>query len=160
VTSRRFFMLAAIKQFFENHIAPEKEGGDLPEHAVRLAVAALLFEMMRMDEETTDQEYETVGKILTERFELSEAETARLIALAEEEAADVTDYYQFTALINKHFSPRQKGELLEQLWRVAYADGHLDKYEEHLVRKLAELLHVPHSRFIAAKHRAVKLSGG
>ncbi len=152
-------MLSTIKQFFENHIAPAK-GGELPEHTLQLATAALLFEVMRMDEEIAEQERKVVHNILAERFSLSKAETRQLVALAEKEAADVTDYYQFTALINKHFSPEQKTELLEQLWRVAYADGHLDKYEEHLVRKLAELLHVPHGRFIAAKHRAVKLSGG
>ncbi len=152
-------MLTAIKQFFENHINL-KNGEELSEHALQLATAALLFEVMRMDEEVTEQERETIREILASRFSLTETETRQLIALAEEEAATVTDYYQFTSLINRHFSPKQKGELLEQLWRVAFADGRLDKYEEHLIRKLAELLHVPHTQFIAAKHRAVKLSGG
>ncbi len=153
-------MLTAIKQFFENHIAPERREGHISEHALQLATAALLFEVMRMDEEVTERERETIEGILSSRFSLTEAETRQLIALAEKEAASTTDYYQFTSLINKHYSREQKTELLEQLWRVAFADGKLDKYEEHLVRKLAELLHVPHTRFVATKHRAVKLSGG
>jgi len=153
-------MLTNIKRFFENHIAPQTREEHLSGHSLQLATAALLFEVMRMDEQISDREREAINEMLAGRFSLTEDETRQLVALAEEEAASVTDYYRFTSLINKHFSPQQKTELLEQLWRVAFADGTLDKYEEHLERKLAELLHVPHGKFIAAKHRAIKLSGG
>ena len=57
-------------------------------------------------------------------------------------------------LINRHFSQEEKNHIVELLWEVAYADGELDKYEEHLVRKLADLIYVPHRSFIRAKHRA------
>ena len=90
--------------------------------------------------------------MLQRRFDaLPQTRTTRL---------NTTYYVAGLITINKHYSREQKTELLEQLWRVAFADGKLDKYEEHLVRKLAELLHVPHTRFVATKHRAVKLSGG
>ncbi len=150
-------MLEPIKQFFERYIAPQgEEGGQLSEHSLELATAALLIEMMRMDDDIAEVERQAVRGILDSWFSLSKEETDQLMALAEEEVSGLADYYQFTSLINKNFSPGQKVKLVEYLWRVAYADGHLDKHEEHLVRKLAELLHVRHSAFIAAKHRAVK----
>jgi len=150
-------MLAAIKQFFDKHMMPAaKEGGDRPEHALRLTTAALLIEMMRMDHEVTPEERQVVTEAMRAEFSLSENETATLIALAEEEAGQATDYHQFTSLINKSFTIEQKTKVVEYLWRVAYADNKLDKYEEHMVRKIAELLYVPHSAFIAAKHRAKK----
>ncbi len=150
-------MLTSIKQFFEQYIAPQgEEGGQLSEHLLQLATAALLIEMMRMDDDVAEEERQAVRNILDSRFSLSEGETDQLMALAEEEVSGLADYYQFTSLINKNFSPEQKVKLVEYLWQVAYADGHLDKHEEHLVRKLAELLHVRHSAFIAAKYRAVK----
>jgi len=64
--------------------------------------------------------------------------------------------YQFTGLINQHFTPEQKVRVVEMLWQVAYADGHLDPYEEALVRKIADLIHVPHRQFIQAKHRVAE----
>jgi len=150
-------MLASIKQFFDQYLAPQgEEGSKMSEHSLQLATAALLIEMMRMDDEVAEDERQVVRDILNSRFSLSDSETGQLMALAEEEAAGLADYYQFTSLINKNFSPSQRAKLVEHLWQVAYADGQLDKHEEHLVRKLAELLYVPHSAFIAAKHRAVK----
>ncbi|HLB15689.1 MAG TPA: TerB family tellurite resistance protein [Burkholderiales bacterium] len=61
---------------------------------------------------------------------------------------------QFTSLINKRFSPEQKARVVEHMWRVAYADAELSAYEQHTIRKLADLLYVPHGAYIAAKLRA------
>ena len=69
------------------------------------------------------------------------------------ERTESTDYFQFTSLINGVYTPEQKVSVVELLWRIAYANERLHKYEEHLVRKVADLLHVPHSAFIAAKFR-------
>ncbi len=150
-------MLSSVRKFFEQYIAPPGERDEpLPEHSLQLATAALLIEMMRMDETVVADERQVVRDILDKRFSLSGSEIERLMALAEEAAAGQADYYQFTSLINKHFPRAQRVKLIEHLWQVAYADGQLDKHEEHLVRKLAELLHVPHSAFIAAKHRAME----
>jgi len=150
-------MLATIKQFFDKHMIPAaKEGGGPAEHALQLATAALLLEMMRMDHEVAPQERQVVTQAMRTKFGLSEDETATLIRLAEEEAGQATDYHQFTTLINKHFSLEQKTKVVEYLWWVAYADHKLDKYEEHMVRKVADLLYVPHTAFMAAKHRAKK----
>jgi len=79
-----------------------------------------------------------------------------LIELANAEKHEATDYYTFTSLINEHYSQQQKIKLVEDLWRLAYADNELDKYEEHLLRRLSELLHVPHKDFIRTKLNTVK----
>ncbi|MGB7550864.1 MAG: TerB family tellurite resistance protein [Chromatiaceae bacterium] len=77
-----------------------------------------------------------------------------LVTRAHEEREQATDYHQFTSLVNANFDAAQRADLIERLWQVAYADQVLCKHEEYLVRKVANLLHMPHSVFISAKHRA------
>jgi uncharacterized tellurite resistance protein B-like protein len=77
--------------------------------------------------------------------------------MAEAEHADSTDYFQFTRLINEHYSADQKVDLVEKLWLIAFSDRELHHYEEHVIRRLAELLYVPHSAFIAAKHKVQQI---
>ena len=90
-----------------------------------------------------------------DHFYLDQNEAEELLELAEEERSDSTDYFQFTSLIKDAYTPEQKVKLVELLWRIAYANESLHRYEEeHLVRKVADLLYVPHSAFIATKHRA------
>jgi uncharacterized tellurite resistance protein B-like protein len=147
-------MLKQIKTFFEqNLLAGPTESTDASEHRLRLAVAALLLEMTRMDDEIHDEERQRVEQGVREQFELTADETAALIELAEAERHDATDYFQFTSLINEGYGAEQKAALIDHLWRIAYADKVLHRYEEHLVRKISELLYVPHSVYIAAKHR-------
>ncbi|MEA3274686.1 MAG: TerB family tellurite resistance protein [Pseudomonadota bacterium] len=147
-------MIARIRAFFEQHLVlPDTRQND-SEHALRLAAAALLLEMTRMSHEVTSEESAAVTEAVREHMDLSPDESEELILCAEAERADATDYYQFTSLINQSYSPEQKAHLVEMLWRIAYADDSLHMYEEHLVRKVADLLYVPHRVFIAAKHRA------
>ena len=91
--------------------------------------------------------------VLQHQFGLSGDETRELTELADQEATEAASLYQFTGLINEHFTPEQKVSVVEMLWQVAYADGSLDPYEEALVRKIADLIYVPHREFIQAKHR-------
>lgn len=146
-------MLNRIKRFFDQHLALESIAQD-PEHVLRLAVGALLLEMTHMDGEVWPEQREAVENAVNTCFGLTEEETAELLSMAEAERAEATDYFQFTSLINGSYTPEQKEKLVETLWRVAYANEALHMYEEHLVRKIADLLHVPHSVFIAAKHRS------
>jgi uncharacterized tellurite resistance protein B-like protein len=88
------------------------------------------------------------------KFGLAPAEAAALVDLAEQESRLANDYYQFTSLINRSFSQAQKLRLIEMMWQVAYADSTLSANEQHVLRKVAELLHVPHGDYIAAKMRA------
>lgn len=145
-------MLNAIRDFFERHVAGAAAQTQ-DSHAIQVATAALLVEMVRMDGEIQKAEREAVLRAVWTKFDLSADEAAELVRLAEKEASQATDYYEFTSLINQHFSREQKEKLVEQLWRVAYADAELNVYEEHLARKIANLLHVPNEAFIAAKLR-------
>lgn len=148
-------MLEAIKSFFEQNISLDVSHSS-NEEKLRLATAALLIEMMHQDEEVHADEIITIKQSLTSRFNLSEKESHELFELAHAEAKDSTDYYQFTSLINQHYSRDEKIQVIEHLWEVAYSDRHLDTYEEHMVRRISELLYVPHSDFIQAKHRVMK----
>lgn len=147
-------MLKRIRNFFDQNLAlgsADNTGDD--EHVLRLAIGALLLEMTRMSDEIVAEECEAVEFAVREHFDLSESEAQELLEMAEEERSNSTDYFQFTSLINNHYTPEQKVKLMELLWRIAYADDSLHRYEEHLARKVAELLYVPHSSFIAVKHR-------
>lgn len=150
-------MLKAIRDFVEKQIMAQEQTGDraASEHALRLATAALLVEMSRQDETVHEKEREAVARALRERFDLRPDEVDELYALAEAEVAEAIDYYQFTSLIKDHFSPEQKERVVELLWQVAAADGHIDSFEEHMVRRIADLLYLSHSSFIRAKHRAL-----
>ncbi|HEX7043254.1 MAG TPA: TerB family tellurite resistance protein [Burkholderiales bacterium] len=148
-------MLKAISEFFEKRIKGAEVAAEKDRHdPLHLATAALLVEMMRMDGDMSAPERRRVLHALETKFGLGADETAELLRLAEEEARAATDYYQFTSLIKSRLTPEEKERLIEHLWAVAYADGELHDYEEHLVRKLADLLYVPHKSFIAAKLRA------
>jgi uncharacterized tellurite resistance protein B-like protein len=144
-------VLSAIREFFDRNIAgaPAMEG-----HSIEFATAALLVEVMRIDAETTEAERAAVQHAVRTKFGLPESETDALIALAEAEMRQATDYYQFTSLINRRFTQAQKERVLELMWRVAYADSRIDAHEQHLMRKIAALLHVSDSAYIAAKLRA------
>ena len=147
-------MLKQIQSFFSQFIEPDlKAGASVAPHALQLATAALLMEMMRMDDKITAPERATALAALRREFGLAPGELDALVALAEQEARQATSYYQFTSLINKACDPAQKVKIVEYLWQVAYADGHLDAHESHLLRKIADLLYVPQSEYIAAKLR-------
>ena len=113
-----------------------------------------MLEMVHVDDELHENEAQKIRHLLQRQFDINGSETEEILAIAHEEKISATDYYQFTTLINRHYSQEQKIYLVEQLWHIAYADDSIDKFEEHLVRRLAELLHVPHRHFMQSKHRA------
>jgi uncharacterized tellurite resistance protein B-like protein len=148
-------VLATIRDFFDRHIAPRPgESGAAAEHRLKIAAAVLLIEVARSDHEFSEVERAAVLASVQKKFELPEAEARQLIALAEAESHEAHDIYQFVAAINAGFAPERKVRLLEELWRAAYADSGLQGNEEHLIRRVADMLHLPHSQFIAAKLRA------
>ncbi|MDY6981018.1 MAG: TerB family tellurite resistance protein [Pseudomonadota bacterium] len=144
-------MLNAIKKFFEQNLSPEQTGDD--EHALKLATAALLIEMMQQDGKTTDDEILAVKSALQSKFGLTESETHTLFDLAREETRQAVDFYQFTRLINDQFSPEKKIKVIEYLWGIAYSDNHLDAHEEHMIRRIADLLYVSHKDMMKTKHK-------
>ncbi|MDH3309165.1 MAG: TerB family tellurite resistance protein [Gammaproteobacteria bacterium] len=150
-------MLQNLKQFFDRNIlAGGQNQGQEAEHALQVATAALLFEVMRMNGELKDVERHAMTAAIRERFDLTAEEMTTLLRLAEEEAEEATDYYQFTALINRHYTPAQKEQVVEHMWQVAAADREIDRFERTLVHKVADLLHVPRPAQFAARERAFR----
>ena len=149
-------MLTKLQQFFNQYLSETTENKIPLEHRLQLSSAALMVEMLHVDEKVTAQEETKIRQLIKLRFELSSTEIEDLIELAHNEKHQATDYFAFTSLLNEHYSQQQKIKLIEDLWQLAYADEHLDKYEEHLIRRLADLLHVPHQDFIRTKHKVSK----
>ena len=153
-------MIVKIRQFFEQYIVvTESIDDEQVEHQLQLASAALMIEVLYADHAVAQRELDTLRTVLQDHFKLSEAEADELITLAEEERIEATDYYQFTSLINEFYTQQQKRELITRLWQMAYADNTIHKFEEHLVRRLADLLHVPHAAFMQSKHNAASQRG-
>jgi uncharacterized tellurite resistance protein B-like protein len=124
------------------------------EQARNLAVAALLVEVLRADYATADAERRQVVESLRGILGLGEAECAELLAEAEQQVDKAHDLHQFTAEINRALAHEEKVRVVEQMWRVARSDETVHKYEEHIIRRVSDLLHVSHREFIAAKLRA------
>lgn len=122
----------------------------------RLAVAALMVEVLRADGTTAATERRQVVESLGRQLGLDEADGRDLFELAERRVDESHDLYQFTSQVNRACGETEKLRLVEQLWRVANADSVIHKYEEHLIRRIADLLHVPHRDFIVAKLRAAE----
>ena len=119
-----------------------------------LAVAALLVEVLRADYHVEPEERRAVVSAVSRLLGVDAEASAALVAEAERHIDDSHDLYQYTSQLNRAWSEPEKLRLLEALWRVAQADERVHKYEEHLIRRVADLLHVPHAAFIAAKLRA------
>ncbi len=139
-------MKAKLKEWF---------GLDEPEqietHDIQHAAAALMVEVMVADHDWDDMEVEKIHELLIGNLNLTQAESQDILEEATTKQQSANDLYQFTSVVNEHYDNDQKFELLKQLWMVAYADAQVDRYEEHMIRKLADLLHLPHSQFIRAK---------
>jgi uncharacterized tellurite resistance protein B-like protein len=150
-------MFKSIFDYFATHLMPDSAASPAElEQQLNISVAALLFEIAASDFEQAPDEKAEILSAIEQHFHLGEQAARELMRLGEREHAESTDYFQFTSLINKHYSAEQKVRLIESLWRVAFADQKLHQYEEHVIRRLSELLYVPHSDFIAAKLRILK----
>jgi uncharacterized tellurite resistance protein B-like protein len=150
-------MFKTIQQFFEAQIRPEAQAPQRQdEHALQLATAALLIELMRADFKVEEAERNMVERAIQKVFDLTQEETEDLIRLAEEESQRSMSIYEFTHLVDRNFSMEKKIYIVELLWRVALSDAEIEQHEEYLIRKIAKLLHVYHDDFIGAKMRARK----
>lgn len=154
-------MIATIKDFFSQFIAADDTdaSSSAHQHKLQVATAAVLMEMVRMDNRIADAELLAIRAALQQQFGLDAAQLDTLVQLAEQEVRQATDYFQFTSLINKHCAYEDKVRIVENLWLIAFVDGHLDSHEQHLMRKIVDLLYVQHGDNIAAKQRAREATG-
>ena len=146
-------MIQTLKDLFTHFALPIAPDED-PAQAVQLAAAVLLVEVARSDATTSAVERQALLAALQRTFALAPAALERLMELATTTAHTAYDYQRFTGTLNDHFTQAQKIGLVEALWQVAYADGHLDANENHVISKVAGLLHVTHGEYIAAKLHA------
>ena len=144
-------MIDKIKSFFSKNVLEAETEITSPD---QLATAALLIEVMVIDGDLDDQEMQAIAGTLANMLHLSKEQIDQLIELSKEEVAEATSLYQCTKEINEHFDIEKKLSLMTAMWRVAFADGHLDKYEENIIRRVADLLHIRHSEYIRCKANA------
>ncbi len=130
------------------------EDGDA-ERDVEFAAAALMIEMCEADLSTAPSELDAVARALEKEFALPRARVEELIAQARTQSRRDVSYYPHVEVVNELCGLEEKERIVECLWRIAAADGRLDKYEEHYLRRLCELLHVPHRLFVQTKHRVL-----
>jgi len=124
-----------------------------PEHFERIQVAtsAILLETAEYDENFSDVERKTISGILQDRFGVSAGEAAELMAAAARERKETLGIRPFTHFVNENYSDEERKRILEEAWRVIYADGRLNAYEDHFVHRLASLLRLEHEDLIATK---------
>ena len=137
-------MLKALKNLFS---LPVEQGEQI---SYQKAVAALLMEVMLADNEVNEKEEAEVKQFLRDVSELGD-DVDLLYQEARSDVKEANDLYQFTKVINETATLEQKMLLLKALWRVALADDDIDAYEDHRIRRISELLFMPHSEFIQAK---------
>ena len=148
-------MLKTLRDLFESLRAlPPEADPQAVEHALQLATAVMLVEVMRADASFQPAEREIVRRALSEKFQLAADEASRLAELAEAAAKEATDLYSFTSRINDSFDMAQKLRMIETMWQVAYADGRLSEHERHVMSRIADLLHVPQGAYVHARMRA------
>ena len=141
-------MIHVFKALFE-HAPVERE--ESRERKLRLAAAALMIETARADFSESSVEITTLSELLPTVLQLEAFEVEALVSAAQEQVEDATSLYEFTQVINEGWSLERKIQLISAMWTVAYADGDVDKYEEHLIRNVADLIYVPHSNYIHCK---------
>jgi uncharacterized tellurite resistance protein B-like protein len=145
-------MFDSIKKLFGT--APGEENDKLHRDEstrIMVATAAILLEVANIDEEFSIDERERILTILKERFHLEDDYIVELVELSDKQRKKTIDLWHFTNIINQAYSSKEKERIIESIWQVIYADGRLDKYEDHIVHKLSSLLHIPHSKMIQAK---------
>ena len=144
-------MLGKFIQLFSTSEGDHLHAGS---NRTQIAATALMVELCRADQKIDENELKTIISIACNTFSLSPEEANVLLDEAKENNQLAVSLYEFTDIINRQCQKKEKIDLIENMWRVALADQSIDRYEEHLIRKIADLIYVNHSDFMRAKHRA------
>ena len=124
------------------------------EHGIQLATAVLMLDVARADHVFDETEFDEVLKLAESHFDLTPEESAELVNEADDKAEKLTSLHEFTQLLHNNLDDNEKAGIVEMLWKIAFADGRLDKYEDSLVLKISDLLHVSRGRVMKLKHDA------
>ena len=147
-------MLKQLKELFAREADEAVESDAADAERVQVATCVVLMETAQADEQFSAVERDRIVAALRERFALSEEKAEELIAEARVRRGDHYDLWHFTHAINDGCTIAEKKRILEEVWRVIYADGTLDAHEDYLVHKLAKLLNLTHPQLIEAKLKA------
>ncbi|MEQ8288307.1 MAG: TerB family tellurite resistance protein [Gammaproteobacteria bacterium] len=143
-------MINTIKEYFEGLLANSPDDNK-NNKSLELATAVLMIEISLADDHIDDRERDEIKKQMTTGFDLDDQTIQELIEAAEKEVDHSVSLYEFTSLLNDKLPMEDRVAVVKNLWRIAYADNVLDKYEEYYIRKVADLLYVAHSDFIKSK---------
>lgn len=151
-------MLKSLHKLLASKLSAQGDEQDpvVREHAIQVATGALLVELSRADFRENVVESETIYGLLKTHFELSGPEAESLLQRAEDKSDEVVSLYELTRLLNDELSEQERCHVVGLMWQVALADEHLHSHEDHLVRKVAELLYVPRSQMMRLRHEALK----
>ena len=144
-------MISTIQSLLKRHLPPASEAGQDAERALQVATAALLMEVAAADTEVTAAERQRIKRIVGEIHAVTPDDARDICKQAERQADHATSLYPFTRLITSECSLEDRIEIVHRLWEITFLDGEVHAHEEHLVRKVADLLYVPHSQFIRGK---------
>lgn len=144
-------MIESLKKLFS---APETEHHKPDIHQLAIAATALMVQVSQVDNDEDERELQAIIDCAIKVHQLTREEAKDILDQALAKAQDATSLYEFTGQINDYLDQDGKQALLESIWRVALADDRIDKYEEHLIRRIADLMHLNHREFILARHRA------
>ncbi|TPH12209.1 TerB family tellurite resistance protein [Litorilituus lipolyticus] len=144
-------MFAQLKDFFSSLDNKEQSNTII---STELACAVLFCEVMRADNHYTIEEQTKLTHLLQNQFSLSDTEVTDIIEQAIQLSENANDFFQFTSQLNQHLSLDERIHIVSLLWQIAYADGELASIEEHIIRRIADLLHLRHSEYIATKIQA------
>ncbi|SFM78728.1 tellurite resistance TerB family protein [Marinobacter pelagius] len=144
-------MIERLKKLFA---VPDSEPVKPDAHQLAVAATALMVQLSRVDNDEDERELKTIVDCAVKSHQVTREEAEEILQDALAHAEDATSLYEFTGQINDHLDQEQKQALLESIWHVALADGRVDKYEEHLIRRMADLLHLNHREYMQARHRA------
>jgi uncharacterized tellurite resistance protein B-like protein len=146
-------MLRKLAALFDGAFAPDGDDPEAREHALRVATALLLIEVAKADYADDVAEHDSMLESLKQFFALDDASASLLLEEARSTADHAVELQQFTRRLHEQLSVAEKHRVVEMLWQVALADRGLDKHEDHLVRRIAELLYVSHSDLIRIRNR-------
>ena len=144
-------MIKRIKDLLSNFSNQEEEIEDKKMSSLDKACSALLIEVAYADKVFDESEINSLKESLKETYNIDEEIIHQLISDAKKTVDVSTSLYEYTRVVNDEFDYSDKLELLSRIWKLAFADGNLDKYEDHLIRKISDLIHISHSDFIKIK---------
>lgn len=143
-------MLARLKTVMQK-LAQTGQSTELTGDEIKTAAVALLVEVMMADHRIDENEKRQLIKSTMTLLQLNREEGEELIDQAIRKHKELVSLYDLTRVINLHFEQDRKLELIAHMWRIAYSDRQWDKYEEHLIRKVADLLYISHKDFVHAR---------